>query len=364
MRMTKKLVALILSLALVALALSACMNNNGGGNAGSTPASGGGDSQSTADSGGGDAPSGEVIKLKLAHPQPGGSATDLTYQHFAEKVAEYTNNSVEIEIYPAGSLINSNETMESLSNGTVDLGHLGSGDLSTRIPAMAVWDVPGAFTAGTVDDLDYVWETQEIMNELTESIGIRYLNILPGTANWYLSNKHLIVTPEDMQGLNIRVSGKYTGMAVQAWGGNPVTIALNDLATAMERNTVDVVMSAGLGVAPFKWYELEHFITDSGVCNMIACLGMNLEKFNSMSAEQQEGFLKAADDMAQFCIEKTLADMEETYTLMEDYGNEFYELTPEETKTLIEAAKPAMDAAIEDGGEDAQRLYDILQTTM
>lgn len=361
--MTKKLVALVLAMAMMAVTLTACLNSDSGGNAGSTPASGG-DSQSTADSGGGDAPAGEVITLKLAHPQPGGSATDLTYQFFAEKVAEYTNNTVEIEIYPANSLINSDESMGSLSNGNVDLSHLGSGDLSTRIPAMAVWDVPGAFTAASRENQDYVWETQDLMIEMLEGIGIRYLNILPGTANWMLSNKHLIVTPEDMQGLNVRVSGKYTGLAIQEWGGNPVTIPLNDLATAMERNTVDVVMSAGLGVGPFKWYELEHFITDSGVCNMIACLGMNLDKFNSMSAEQQEGFQKAADEMSVFSINQVLDDMVETYTLMEDYGNEFYELTAEETKVLIDAAKPAMEQAIADGGEDAQKLYDILQGTM
>lgn len=362
MNRMKKWIALAVSLCLVVATLAACGGNNNAASGARTAAGSSSQSAAADSSGGGTAPAADAVTLKLAHPQPAGSATDLTYNFFAEKVLEYTDGAVAIEIYPANSLINSNETMDALINGTVDLGHVGSGDVSTLIPAIAVWDVPGAFKAG--GELDYVWDSQDIMIEMLSAKGMRYLNILPGTPNWLLSNKKLIVTPEDMAGLNIRVSGKYTGLAVQAWGGNPVTIPLNDLATAMERNTVDVVMSAGLGVAPFKWYELEHYITDSGVCNMIAFLAMNQDKFDALSAEQQEGFQKAADEMSEFSYARVMDDMEETYTLMEDFGNEFYELTEEETNALIEGAKPAMEQAIADGGDDAQRLYDILQASM
>ncbi|MDR1028401.1 MAG: TRAP transporter substrate-binding protein [Clostridiales Family XIII bacterium] len=294
-----------------------------------------------------------TFDLKIAHPQPDGSSTDLGYRKFAELMEEYTEGTVKATIYPAGSLVSSAEAVEGLRNGTIDIAQISSGDAATVIPALNLIEVPGSYSQANTD---YVEGLAPAMREAMDPYGIHFLYPQPGSPSWLFSNLKQITSPDDTKGLKVRASGKYGGLAIERWGGSPVTITLADLTTAMERNTVDVILTPGLGAYSNGWYELEHFITVSDISTLMAMMTISKSLWDQMTPAQQEAVDRAALDGAMHMYEETLKEMEEGMGVMEAYGNELYTLTDAENALFIDALQPLRDEVVAEVGAEAEKL--------
>jgi TRAP-type C4-dicarboxylate transport system substrate-binding protein len=163
-----------------------------------------------------------------------------------------------------------------------------------------------------------------------------------------------------MKGLNVRAAGKYGGQAIQAWGGNPVTITLADLTTAMERNTVDVVLTPGLGAYSNGWYELEHYISVSDITTLMAMMTMRQDLWESLTPEQQDAVNRATIEGANLMYDETMREVEEGFTVMGEYGNEIYTLTGAENAAFKDPTQVIRDQIVQEVGEEAQKLEEVL----
>jgi TRAP-type C4-dicarboxylate transport system substrate-binding protein len=248
--------------------------------------------------------------------------------------------------------------VEAVRNGTVDIAQLSSGDVATIIPAINLIEIPGSYSQANTD---YVEGVTPALREVMAPYGMHFLYPQPGTPSWLFSNLKQIKSPEDMKGLKVRASGKYGGLAIEQWGGSPVTITLADLTTAMERNTVDVILTPGLGAYSNGWYELEHYITVSDITTLMAMMVMNLDVYKSMTPEQQEAVNTAALEGAMYMYNETMKDVEEGFTVMNEYGNEIYTLTDAENDAFKDSLQPLRDQVIAEVGGEAQKLEDTLK---
>ena len=301
-----------------------------------------------------------TIELKIAHPHPAGSATDKGYNLIATMVAELTEGTVTAQVFPSGSLVSSAEAVEALRNGTIDIAQLTVGDVATVVPAMSLIDVPGSYAQKPGDD-DYLLVLGAAIRETMAPSGISVLYPHPAAPSWFFSNKLNPRSPEDLKGLTVRASGKYSGLAVETWGASPVTITLADLPTAMERNTVDVVISPGLGAFANGWYELQHYLTITDFNTAMALSAISQITLDKMTPAQQDALYKAAFDGMWLIGSETDKEMEEGMGVMLDYGNQIEELTVEENKVFKDSMKPLRDQVISEVGEAAAKLEDVLQ---
>jgi TRAP-type C4-dicarboxylate transport system substrate-binding protein len=363
MKKWKKQIAFLAVVCLLLAALSGCGGNEAPAAAGgSEPAEGGSEAAGGSDAvtdAGSEFDGAPTFDLKIAHPQPKGSGTDLGYERFAQKMEEYSGGTIKATIYPAGSLVSSAEAVEGLRNGTVDIAQISSGDLATVIPAINMIEIPGSYSQANTD---YVEAVKPVMREITEPFGIYFLSPQPGTPSWFLSNTKQIKSAADMVGLKVRASGQYGGKAIEVWGGSPVTLTLADLTTAMERNTVDVVITPGLGAYSNSWYELEHYITVTDVSTLMAMMAMNMDLFNQMTPAQQDAVNKAVIEGAKLMYDETVREVEEGFIVMEEYGNEVYTLTDEENDAFKQVLQAMRDEAVAAFGDDAKKLEDVLAT--
>ncbi|MDR1246673.1 MAG: TRAP transporter substrate-binding protein [Clostridiales Family XIII bacterium] len=342
--------AVFVSLCLLVGALAACGGNGGGAEspAGTETAATGTDGGTAAET-----PRLEEIDLKIAHPHPAGSDADNTYQNIKKFADEYSDGAIQIEVFPAGSLVNSNEMFQSVLDGTVDIGHVVNADAATAIPATSLLDVPGVIRPGIEDMMKLI----DPMQPLFERSGFRLLAPTPLGPLDILCDTKFIKTPADMKGLTLRATGKYVGEAVQNWGGSPASIPLTDLPTALERHTVDAVLLDGLAVQMFKMYENQQYVVKTKLQGAVSFVLMNLDKWNSLSPEHREIIQRAVNDATAAADGSTTALVDQLDKEMAENGNDVYELTDEETNVFLEAAKPALDAAIAAGGADGEALY-------
>ena len=354
-KLLKKSVCIIAILCLLFGTFSACTTPKKD----PAPAPAPSDPSAPAESGGTDAPATEeqTYDLKIAHPHPKGSGTDVGWEKFAELLEEYSDGTIKATIYPGGSLVSSAEGVEAVRSGTVDFAQISSSDLGPLIPAINMIEVPGSYRTDTPD---FIEGLAPAMRDAMSPYGIYFL-YPQGTASWFFSNIGHIKTFNDMKGLRVRAAGKYGALAVERWGGTSITLSLGDLITAMERNTVDVVLGPGVGAVSLGWYELEHYITVTDIITSMAILAMNQNLYDSMSPTQQDAVNKAGLEMAMIMYELTAKEVVDGLATMKEHGNDIYTFTPEENEAFLAPMDDLRAEVIAEFGEEAQKLDDALK---
>ena len=80
--------------------------------------------------------------IKFAHPAPPADAAHVSAQLFAKLVAERTNNQVEVTIFPGSQLGKSQEVVQGLQSGAIEMAFFSTTHLVNFVPQFGVLDLP------------------------------------------------------------------------------------------------------------------------------------------------------------------------------------------------------------------------------
>jgi TRAP-type C4-dicarboxylate transport system substrate-binding protein len=171
-----------------------------------------------------------------------------------------------------------------------------------------------------------------------------------------------IKTPADMAGKTCRSSGTWIGKAVTAWGASPVTVALGDIPTALERKTIEVCYAGWIVAGPNKFYETAPYMTWSGIQEAMTGFMMSLDRWNSLNADEQavleECFTTFMQDISGLAKEQVA----EIQKAVEASGGQNYILTDEENALFLAASEPLITEAREISGDLGNQIIDALAT--
>lgn len=331
----KKFLSLTLALAM-ALSLSAC----GGGN---SPSGGSG-----APSGGGES---KEVTLTLAHIRPVDSSADVAIKAFAAEVTELTGGTVQFEIYPAAQLGDYPVVQERVSIGDVDMQispmgtSMDKGFALSNAPYLATnWEeVKTVFSPGGI--------VAEATSSLLEKYGITYLASYP----LYFGGIALSVdavepnNPNAKSGIKIRVpSMAMFDSATTALGYLATPLPSSEIFTAMQTGVVNGAIGMGAegyfsNMADLVKYYLpinDHFEQ--------WYVYINTEKFESLSAEQQEALRTAAVNMQNARWETAEMETAEYEQRLADNGTIVVEYTNEELDAFAEVVRASAWSVVEE----------------
>jgi TRAP-type C4-dicarboxylate transport system substrate-binding protein len=140
------------------------------------------------------------IVLKLGHALDTGHPVHAAMEHMAARLTELSGGAVSIDIYPSAVLGSEVQCLEQVQNGSLDM---------TKVSAAVMENF--AIGAALLEK-----------GEPKLLRGLCYYD--SGSRNFYTRSKP-IRTPEDLEGLKIRVMNSATAIAmVKAMGGAPKTI--------------------------------------------------------------------------------------------------------------------------------------------
>src|SRR5512141_92230 len=88
------------------------------------------------------APASAQMKIRFAHTIGLGDAQTLATEEFAKRVAQKTNNGIQVELFPAGQLGNDPKVIEGVKLGTIDMGMTGNPFFTSFAPELNVFDLP------------------------------------------------------------------------------------------------------------------------------------------------------------------------------------------------------------------------------
>lgn len=218
-------------------------------------------------------------------------------EEFKQKLNEYSNGDIQLEIYPNSQLGNERDLVEGVSLGTIPMALVSTGPLPNFVPDFAVFDLPYLFkdaeTAYKVLDGEV---GTDILAQL-EPKGIKGLGYWENGFRQLTNNKKEIKTPEDLKGLKIRTMENDIHMdTYKQYGANPTPMAWSEIFTALQQGTVDGQENPLAIIETAKVYEVQKYISLIGNFYSPCVLMMNKGLFDGLTQEQQEIIIKAADE--------------------------------------------------------------------
>ena len=179
-------------------------------------------------------------------------------------------------------------------------------------------------------------------------------------------------TFDSMDGLKakrIRTLGPMTDM-VKAWGGVPLAVSTANMYTAMQKGTVDGVTSCPLSyVEGMRLYEVAKQITDFrfGLYTMWTALGMNLDKWNSLTDSQKKVINEIAPVLAAVNKEGEYKQGMDALKHARERGVKIVLLSPEEAEAWQRVANPealwdkSLAGAEQAGYKDVWKYKDMIK---
>ena len=237
------------------------------------------------------------VTLRVTHEMAAQDAINIAAMRFAERVAERSGGQIDVKVFPAAQLGHDNDSLEQVKLGA-DL------IVITQMAAAAPSEVPDL----TILDGPYLYDELadyrkliasdwfDAQEQKLEQAGVKVL-----AANWLFGVRHVLTdrpirTPEDMQGLNIRIPPLPMWVETfEALEANGQTINFGEAYTALSSGVVDAVESPLESLWAAKFYEAKKVVSMTGhFTNWIAPM-MSAKVFNELPAEMQQILLEEAE---------------------------------------------------------------------
>lgn len=238
----------------------------------------------------------DVVVLKLAHALDTSHSVHKGMVRMAERLTEYSDGQMRIDIYPSGQLGVERETVELLQIGSLAMTKVSTAPLEAFVPSMKIFSLPYLF-----NDRDHYFrvldsEIGKALLESTEITRVRGLGYYDSGSRSFYTKDQPIRTPADLQGLKIRVMQSQTAVQmVSALGGSPTPISFGEIYTALQQGVVDgaennapsFYLSGHYETA--KYYSLDEHTAVPDILLISTRIWYSLD-------EQQQAWLQAAVD--------------------------------------------------------------------
>ena len=293
------------------------------------------------------------ITLRLGHVVADGTPLDLGDDYFAEKVAEYSDGRIAVEVYPDSALGDNRSMLESLQMGTIDM-------MSPAVAAV------GGFTDSTlIFDLPYLFKnTDHAEAVLDGDIGDGVFKDLEDSGfhglSWFfqgwreLSCNTEVHSPDDLKGMKIRTQDNEIQIA--SWnnlGASAVPMAFSEVLTSLQEGVIDAEENPMSNIYLSGFYEAQKYIIMTNHIYDPCPLLISSKVWDTLSDEDKDILQKAADEATDYQRDITEQMDADFAKKIEDSGKcTVVELTDEERQAFREASQPIYDQYADRIGQD------------
>lgn len=290
----------------------------------------------------------------------GTPATDAIAEVFVPQFEE-AQDEYEVEFYPDGALGDTVDVIEQVTHGeAAHIYRAGTSNYDEFADDISIFALNWVFDSNehVQKFLDSEW-----MAEVTEELKEEGNLYMPGEFGLrpprHLLSNELILGPEDIEGLSVRVPA--VPLYMDAWsavGAEPVQVEYGEAYLALQQGAVDAMenpVDAAYGMAFQEvidyWIEVAHLFNPYGTV-------VNADIWEEMSPEVQEAFydaLAAAEDWYERQMDEKLGEYRAE--MMREEGNIFIEF---DTGPLAEQMEP-LAHELEEEGEWGEGLFDYIR---
>lgn len=179
--------------------------------------------------------------LRWSSVLPGNHPETTMMERIAADLKQSTSGAVEIQVFPAGQLGSSRDTVESASSGAIQIVSEGAAQFGQFLPALSILEAP------------YLWRDPAHMRRALDSAFLdefsaqlaqrRQLRIVGSTyygTRQLTSGSRNVRSVDDMKGFKLRIPEVDTFRAMtEAWGARATPLNIGELYLALSQGAVD-----------------------------------------------------------------------------------------------------------------------------
>lgn len=285
-------------------------------------------------------PAVEPVKLVMSTSKNQTESGGMFLDYFCDYVEEASGGTITFERYYGGTLASSNEELSMISTGAISVASIMGNQFGDALPLLQFPDVGFESNEKTTEYFRHmILENEEIASLLAEEAAAsnaKYLGYFAGgTRVWF--SKAPITTLADGQG---KIFGGMAGLALmEELGFSTVATVPPDSYESLSRGIVDLCGLNLIAACDMMWYEVAPNVTIYGAYASGSPLVINLDIWNSLSAEQQAILQEAADAASDYSLQYVLDNEGEYRTKLEsEWGATVYDFGEEDAATYREKA--------------------------
>lgn len=282
----------------------------------------------------------KVYTCKIGTDEPEGTPKHEAQMMFADRVAELTNNEVQVTIYPGNQLGSSREMIEAAQIGSIQGVAVPTSTVTGFEPKMSIFDLPFLFPSREVGYKVIESEVGDAVLATLDKHGLVATSFY-GTGWKQLTGNFKIEGPESFKGKKIRVMENPILIAqFQALGASAIPINFGELYNALQQNVVDGQENPIVTCHEMKFYEVQDYMAISDHAYLPNIFAFNKDWFYSLPEKHQEALRVAGKEMDKWLRDEVKQrEFEEFLPVMKDFGiqvTEFNEETRAEFAAIIQ----------------------------
>lgn len=238
----------------------------------------------------------ETVVIKLSDQVNEQNPHFLAHQFFAERVAELSEGSVEVQVFPNSQLGDARESLEGTLTGIVEAAKVSAGQLNAYSSAFSIFSLPYVFTNKEQVFAALDGEVGEILTDELEKHGFQLLAFYDTGFRSIFNKVRPIYEPEDLEGLKIRVINDPVMIdTINSLGGLATPLAYAELYTSLQQGVVDGGEQPPVALYAMKFYEVSEYFSLTNHFYDLNVLVMSKDFFeNRLSPAQQGAVMQAA----------------------------------------------------------------------
>lgn len=271
---------------------------------------------------------GEPITLVFSSCAVPSDAHAEAQEVFKQTVESLSDGNITVEVYNNSTLFNQDNMHAALLDGDVDIIYEASSFLATGSPWLSMF-----MTAYLFNDYDHMKDVlngeigQNVFKRVEEEQGMKVLN------SFYLGARvintrediSLITSTADLNGLNLRVPNANSWIKMgEALGASPTPVAYSEVYLALQTGSIDGQDNPLPTTYNAKFYEVAPCINITNHLMADVWPVMNIDKWNSLSQQQQEWIIQAIKVAGEYCDSTNLQREANLISTMEEEGVTFY----------------------------------------
>lgn len=307
---------------------------------------------------------GEYTKINLSMAVNGTDTQidSLVAHYFADLVAERSDGSIVIDVFPNDTLAGGNSTkgVEYIAVGGSDLGAYASCVLANLEPKLSVATLPWSFTS--YQQAREVIDTTggEYYAQLLEAKGITYLGSFHNGFRQLTNSKHPVTEPADLKDLKIRVPGSAVYMGVfNALGASPTAMSWSEVFTSIQQGTIDGQENGCSVTKSARMDEIQKYMTIWNYSYENDLFVANTAVWESLGENTRQLLSECASEACEWGRDRLEAEEDELIQGFRDAGMQVDVLTEEQLQAFKDAVAD-VSAELKAGyGEEACAAFGI-----
>ena len=273
------------------------------------------------------------------------------FEYFGEILAERSQGSMRVEVYPSEQLAKEIESIRMIQAGVIEMTVTGS-LLSNWIDIAAFCEMP--FLLRDAADKKLLIEGpigRRVEQEMLEKMGLRPVAVFERGPRHLTSNRP-IRHPDDLDGLILRVPN--VPSFVTAWsamGAKPTPMAFSEVFTSLQQGTIEAQENPFALILSAGFAEVQQYINLTEHVMSWSYPVVGEKQFQNLPADLKEIFLEAAKDMQAYERKLFLENEQKVRDELARRGMQFIEA---DKKAFSEKSEEAIFASL---SPEMQQVY-------